>query len=147
MAPSHRRTSETAPTASRDPGQASSAVTSRVRGGRGDARGSIYWGGPPGPPTFGNLVIVLFLLAQAADGVFTYVGLRLHGPLIEGNPLLSWLMQVMGSGMALASAKATAAGLGIVLHLTAVHRIVAALTAVYLVAALLPWAFVLIHGV
>jgi hypothetical protein len=172
MAPTTRRISETAVTASRDrglasptdPGQAPAAGVATARAGalalsrhasewrsrfsgRRDTRGSIYWGGPPGPPTFGNLVIVLFLLAQAADGVFTYVGLRLHGPLIEGNPLLSWLMQVMGSGTALASAKACAAGLGIVLHLTAVHRIVAALTAVYLFAALLPWAFVLIHGV
>lgn len=109
-------------------------------------RRSIYWGWLEGSRKFGNWVIVAFLLAQAADGVFTYVGLTGHVPVTEGNPLLAWLMQGLGTGPALAGAKCTAAGFGMLLHLTQTHRIVAALTAVYVVAALVPWAAILFHG-
>lgn len=115
-----------------------------------DPRASIYWGSPPGVRSnaswFGNLVIVLFLLAQATDGVFTYIGMSQH-MIGEGNPLLAWLMGAMGTGPALAGAKVAAAGFGMVLHLTAVHRIIFGLTIVYLLAAVLPWAVILFHGV
>jgi hypothetical protein len=92
------------------------------------------------------MAIVAFLLAQAADGVFTYIGLTGHAPVTEGNPLLAWLMQEIGNGPALAGAKCTAAGLGMLLHLTETHRIVFALTAVYVVAALVPWAAILFNA-
>jgi hypothetical protein len=61
------------------------------------------------------------------------------GPGIEGNPLLASLMRVVGEGAALVAAKLLAGSLGIVLHLTGVHRIVAALTCLYLAAAVIPW--------
>jgi Domain of unknown function (DUF5658) len=89
--------------------------------------------------TFGNVVIVLFFVSQALDGAFTYIGILTFGPSIEGNPLLAWLMAVVGPGKALASAKLAAAGFGMILHLAAVHRVVAILTAIYFSAALLPW--------
>jgi Domain of unknown function (DUF5658) len=92
---------------------------------------------------FGNWAIVLFLLMQGLDGVFTYVGLAVYGPAIEANPLLSWLMHAFGAGPALAGAKLTAAGLGIMLHLVAVHRAVALLTILYACAAILPWTHLL----
>jgi hypothetical protein len=92
---------------------------------------------------FGNWAIVLFLATQALDGVFTYVGLTVYGPAIEANPLLGWLMHVFGPGPALAGAKLTAAGLGIILHLVAVHRAVALLTLLYACAAILPWTHLL----
>jgi len=92
---------------------------------------------------FGNLAIVLFLVMQGLDGVFTYVGLAVYGPAIEANPLLGWLMHSFGAGPALAGAKLTAAGLGIVLHLVAVHRAVALLTLLYACAAILPWTHLL----
>jgi uncharacterized membrane protein len=92
---------------------------------------------------FGNWAIILFLVAQALDGVFTYVGLTVYGPSIEANPLLGWLMHAFGPGPALAGAKLTAAGLGIVLHLVAVHRAVALLTVLYAGAAILPWTHLL----
>jgi hypothetical protein len=88
-------------------------------------------------------VVIAFLLAQACDGVFTYVGVSLHGPEIEGNPLLAWLMEQMGHGVALATTKVVAGGLGIALHLAAVHRVVAALAAFYLVVAIAPWIAIL----
>ena len=88
-------------------------------------------------------MVIAFLVAQACDGVFTYVGVSLHGPAIEANPLLGWLMNEMGHGAALATAKVVAGGLGIALHLAAVHRVVAALAAFYLVVAVVPWIAIL----
>jgi hypothetical protein len=88
---------------------------------------------------FGNLAILAFLLVQAADGMLTYIGLVTYGPAVEGNPLLSWGMRVLGAAPALAGAKFAASAFGIVLHLTAVHRTVALLAALYMSAAILPW--------
>lgn len=88
-------------------------------------------------------MVVAFLLAQAFDGVLTYVGVRQYGLAIEGNPLLGWLMAALGSGVALAAAKTAAVGFGIALHLSAVHRLVAVLAAFYLAVAVLPWVAIL----
>ena len=93
---------------------------------------------------FGDAVIVLFLLAQAADGVMTYVGVTTLGIHLEANPLLASLMDAFGSGTAVTGAKIVASGLGISLHLIGVHRILAILTGIYLVAAVLPWAGLLL---
>lgn len=95
-------------------------------------------------PAFGNAVIVLFLLAQAADGVMTYVGVTTMGPHIEANPLLVSLMATIGQGMGVTMAKIVAAGLGIALHLVGVHRIIAVLTAIYMLGAIVPWASLLL---
>lgn len=92
---------------------------------------------------FGNTVIVMFFVAQALDGALTYVGVSLLGRDVEGNPLLHWLMGAAGHGPALALAKLSAAGFGIVLHLASVHRAVALLTLLYLSAAVVPWMAVL----
>jgi uncharacterized membrane protein len=97
-----------------------------------------------GHPRFGDAVIVLFLLAQAADGVMTYVGVTTLGVHLEANPLLASLMNAFGQGTAVAVAKIVASGLGISLHLIGVHGILAVLTGIYLLAAILPWAGLLI---
>ena len=86
-----------------------------------------------------NVAVVLFLIAQACDGVLTYIGVSLYGPAIEGNPVLGWLMGTMGQGLALATTKMTAGAFGIALHLSAVHKVVAALAGFYVIAAILPW--------
>ena len=86
-----------------------------------------------------NVAVVLFLIAQACDGVLTYVGVSVYGPTIEANPMLAWLMGAMGQGMALATAKMTAGAFGIALHLCAVHKVVAALAGFYVIVAILPW--------
>lgn len=93
--------------------------------------------------TFGNLAILLFLCAQAADGVFTYLGVHSFGRMIEGNPLLSYFIHLFGAGPALAAAKLAAASCGSILHLLTVHRIVAVLTGLYFAAAVVPWVYVL----
>lgn len=92
---------------------------------------------------FGDAAVVLFLLAQACDGVLTYVGVTVYGAHMEGNPLISWLMAHLGEGPALATAKLMAVAFGIALHLSAVHRTIALLTAFYMTVAVGPWIAIL----
>jgi hypothetical protein len=92
---------------------------------------------------FGDVSVVVFLLAQALDGVLTYIGVSTYGPGMEGNPLIAWLMAQMGEGAGLAAAKITAGAFGIALHLSAVHRAVALLAAFYVVVAIAPWTMIL----
>jgi len=92
---------------------------------------------------FGDAAIVAFLIAQVLDGIFTYTGVLRFGPGIEANPVTGWLMRQWGEGPALALAKGVAGGFGVALHLVAVHRVVFALTAVYIGGALVPWAILL----
>ena len=92
---------------------------------------------------FGDVVLVVFLLAQCFDGVFTYVGVTTYGIGVEANPLIVALMGQLGHGTALISAKVVAAVLGIGLHLREVHGAVALLSAFYLAAAILPWMILL----
>ena len=84
-------------------------------------------------------MVIVFLIAQACDGVLTYVGVATYGPRAEGNPLLAWLMAALGRGAGVAAAKAAAGAFGIALHLVAVHRVVAALAVFYLAVAIVPW--------
>lgn len=92
---------------------------------------------------FGNAVILIFLCAQGADGVFTYLGVHAFGQMIEANPIVSFLMHLVGTGPALAGAKLAAIGCGSCLHLLTVHRVVAALTGIYLATAIGPWIYLL----
>jgi hypothetical protein len=92
---------------------------------------------------FGDLALVLFLVTQASDGVLTYIGVSTFGPSIEGNPVIAWLMGTLGDGAGLAAAKLAAGLFGIALHLSDVHKAVAALAGFYLVVAVGPWIAVL----
>lgn len=92
---------------------------------------------------FGDLALIAFLVAQALDGVLTYVGVSAYGLRMEGNPVIASLMAVMGHGAGLATAKLTAGGFGIVLHLSAVHKAVAVLAVFYAAVAVVPWIAVL----
>ena len=95
------------------------------------------------PSRLGDLLLVLFLLAQCFDGVLTYVGVLTFGVASEANPLLSGLMLRFGEGAALLGAKSVAAVLGIALHLRHVHMAIALLTAFYVGVAILPWTVLL----
>jgi len=88
---------------------------------------------------FGDVVVITFLVTQCLDGVFTYLGVGIWGPGIEANPLISSAMSLVGVVYGVACAKAIAIGLGMVLHLRRVHNLVAALTAIYVAAAIVPW--------
>src|SRR5215218_1119680 len=85
------------------------------------------WNPPVRRSIFGDAVLLVFLLAQCFDGVFTYVGVVSFGPAIEANPLIAGLMASIGHGPGLVTAKVTAVVLGIGLHLRGVHGAVALL--------------------
>jgi hypothetical protein len=93
---------------------------------------------------FGDFVVLGFVVAQCLDGVFTYLGISLFGPGVEGNPLIRSAVTYAGPELGLAGAKLFAVALGIALHLFRVHNVVAILTGLYIVGALIPWAIVLI---
>jgi uncharacterized membrane protein len=92
---------------------------------------------------FGDIALLLFLLAQASDGVLTYVGVSTYGVGIEGNPVIAWLIGALGEGLALTTAKLAAGVFGIALHFFAVHKVVAILAVFYFAVAVLPWMAVL----
>lgn len=92
---------------------------------------------------FGDIAVVVFLLAQVSDGVLTYIGVSTYGLSIEGNPLITWLMASLGEGPGLAAAKLTAGCFGMALHLSAVHKAVAVLAGFYIIVAVIPWLAIL----
>ena len=101
------------------------------------------WASSARPSLFGDVVVIVFLLAQCFDGVFTYVGVLSFGLSIEANPLIATLMNTFGHGVALTGAKVIAALLGICLHLRQIHSAVAILAGFYIVVAIVPWVMIL----
>lgn len=95
------------------------------------------------PSRFGDLAVVAFFVVQVLDGVFTYLGILTYGSAVEANPVVASMMQTFGDARGLMTAKLAAATLGAALHLYRVHGLVAVLTALYLAAAILPWAALL----
>ena len=93
---------------------------------------------------FGAVALAVFLLAQALDGVLTYVGVSTFGLHAEGNPIIAWLMTVLGHGPGLAMAKLAAGSFGVALYASNVHKSVAALAGFYLVVAIAPWVLLLL---
>jgi hypothetical protein len=101
------------------------------------------WTSSAHPSLFGDVVVIVFLLAQCLDGIFTYVGVMSFGLSIEANPLIATLMNTFGHGVALTGAKMVAATLGICLHLRHIHSAVAVLAGFYIVVAIVPWLMIL----
>lgn len=95
---------------------------------------------------FGDVVMVAFLAVQALDGYLTYRGIHELGlgVEIEGNPLVALAISAFGVRLALILVKTFASLLGLFLHTRRYHRVLAALTALYVVAAIAPWV-VLLH--
>jgi hypothetical protein len=91
---------------------------------------------------FGNFVVVLFLIAQLLDGIFTYLGVAAFG-LSEGNPIIAYYMTHHGVGPSLTVAKGLAIICSMILHLLGLHRTLAVLTFLYLSMAVLPWTYLL----
>jgi hypothetical protein len=86
-----------------------------------------------------RLTLVLFLVAQGWDGLFTYVAVGAHGLSAEGNLIVATWMGLVGPAPALLGAKIGAAACGILLYVLGVHRTLAALTMFYAVGAIGPW--------
>jgi hypothetical protein len=101
-------------------------------------------------PSLGKLgaeaVWIAFVVVQACDGVLTAVAIHAFGMSAEGNPLILWYAHAIGPTAAVCGAKLFGVGCGAVLHLTARHGMVAALTVWYLLFAIGPWLQVLALG-
>ena len=90
-----------------------------------------------------HLVLAMFLVTQAYDGLFTYVAVHAYGVMAEGNLLLATWIQLVGPGPAILGAKLLAAGCGVLLYTLGVRRALLGLTIFYAVAAIAPWLVVL----
>lgn len=89
-----------------------------------------------------RLVLMLFLVAQVFDGLFTYVAVSAVGIHAEGNFLLASWMGLVGPGPTLLAAKLIAAGAGVFVYHRGMHRLLAGLTALYGAVAIGPWLMV-----
>jgi hypothetical protein len=86
-----------------------------------------------------RLWLAIFVLLQLADGLLTYAAVSRFGIGVEGNPIVATWIVLTGAAPALVGAKMLACGCGAVLYAAGVHRILAALSAFYFVAAVVPW--------
>src|SRR5919106_405902 len=82
-----------------------------------------------------RLILWLFLLIQAWDGVFTYAAVRAFGIIAEGNMLLATWMTLVGAGPALIGAKSLAGACGVFLYGVGKRQVLLGLTVIYAVAA------------
>jgi hypothetical protein len=96
-----------------------------------------------GSRLFAEFVWVAFVAAQAADGVFTYIGMRIFGIEIEANPLIAFYAWHYGAGVAIVGAKGVAVASALILYTYGRHRTLGVLTIWYLLVAIWPWTFVL----
>jgi hypothetical protein len=92
---------------------------------------------------YGDVVWIAFVVVQAMDGLFTYVGMQLHGIAAEANPLIAWYAATYGITASVLFAKLFAALCGAVLHASARHQVLAVLTLTYSLVAIWPWTMVL----
>jgi hypothetical protein len=90
---------------------------------------------------FGDAVLGAFLATQVLDGYLTYRGIRDLGlgVEVEANPLVAIAIGALGVRVALFLFKAVASLAGVFLHTRRYHRVLATLTALYVVAAIGPW--------
>jgi hypothetical protein len=86
-----------------------------------------------------RVLLALFIVLQAADGLLTYAAVERFGPGVEGNPILATWMLLTGSEAALLGAKTLACLCGAVLYVAGVYHVLAGLSALYLFAAVVPW--------
>lgn len=97
----------------------------------------------PGSSTHAIFAFALFAAVQLADAIFTATGVQRFGLAAEANPLISFSMQTFGVTTALASWKLLACAAGAVLYITGRYLELAALTAVSVLVAAVPWAWIL----
>ncbi len=91
----------------------------------------------------GRLVLALFVVFQAFDGLLTYFAVSSFGHSVEGNPILATWMALAGPLPTLVVAKIGACVCGIVLYAHGTHRALASLTFLYFIAAVAPWLYLL----
>jgi len=91
----------------------------------------------------GRLVFAIFIVLQVSDGLITYAAVSLFGSGAEANPLIQTWMHLIGAGPTLFGAKLLACACGGVLYALGTKKTLAALTVLYLVAAVGPWLHIL----
>lgn len=100
-------------------------------------------------PATGVIVIgTLLAIFQALDGLFTSIGVSRYGVEVEGNPLLRHLMEEFGAIEALTIVKLVAIGIVVILtflarKVTWIKGAMGAITCIYLLAAIIPWTYIL----
>jgi len=87
--------------------------------------------------------LIIFAATQVADGVMTAAGAAQYGLSIEANPLLAFLFGAVGTGATLVTVKLFAIVCATLLHLRSKYLALSILTVVYVLAAIVPWTFVL----
>ncbi len=97
----------------------------------------------PGSSTHAIFPFALFAAVQLADAILTATGVQRFGLAAEANPLISFSMQAFGVTTALASWKLLACVAGALLFVTGRHLELAVLTLVSVLAAAVPWAWIL----
>lgn len=85
------------------------------------------------------LVLGIFFLVQALDGVLTYWGVNEFGVEMEMNAILASGMLSIGPGATLVAAKLVACAGGLVLYGSGYHRPLAAVAGLCLGVAVVPW--------
>jgi Domain of unknown function (DUF5658) len=86
-----------------------------------------------------HLILAMFLVAQACDGLFTYFAVQSYGIMAEGNVLLATWITLVGPGPALMGAKLLAAGCGVLLYHFDRRAVLLGLTVFYGLVAVGPW--------
>ena len=86
-----------------------------------------------------RVLLAIFIVLQAADGLLTYAAVERFGLGAEGNPILATWMLLTGSEAALLGAKMLACFCGAVLYVAGVYHVLAGLSVLYLFAAVVPW--------
>jgi len=89
-----------------------------------------------------RLILLLFVTAQAFDGVFTYVAVSAVGTHAESNQVLVFWMALIGTGPALVLAKTVAVAAGAFVYHRGLYGLLAGLTVLYAAAAIGPWMYV-----
>ena len=94
---------------------------------------------------FSRVTLLLFLAAQAIDGLFTYMAVHAYGVHAEGNILIATWMALVGPAVALFGAKTVACACGVLLYVRGLHRTLSLLTALYVIGAIGPWMMVFVR--
>ena len=86
-----------------------------------------------------RLGLLLFCVAQLADGLFTYAAVSAFGTGVERNLVLAVWMALVGPGTTLVVAKGVALAAGLLVYRYGLHGLLAGLTTLYAVVAVGPW--------
>ena len=92
-----------------------------------------------------HLILAMFFVAQAFDGLFTYVAVQAYGVVAEGNVILATWIDLVGLAPALIGAKVLACCCGVLLYCLGLRRALLGLTVFYAAVAIVPWLVVLHH--